>query len=388
MARLSRALLHAWAGHARGLKVRAGDLSFSGGRSRSCGIVGAPNIGKSTLFNAMTATQAAQAANYPFCTIDPNIGRVAIPDLRLAVLADAAKSAKIIGAQLEFVDIAGLVKGASEGAGLGNKFLGNIRQVSVIVQLLRCFEDPGVEHVDGSVDPVRDFDMIETELLLADLQTLGKKRQKTGAKDAQLAAQEAELALRLIKDLDNGIPARDVMIDEEEAAAFRGLGLLTGKPLMLLCNVSEQELQGNAHTQAVQDMLAKRVCASLEAEVSQMEDEDKLEMLQTYGLDDTGLARVIRESNALLGLSTFYTVGPQEARAWSYPSGMLVPQAAGIIHSDMERGFIKAETISYSDYLACGGESGAKEAGKLRLEGKEYKVADGDIFHFKFNVTK
>ncbi|EKX51192.1 hypothetical protein GUITHDRAFT_157221 [Guillardia theta CCMP2712] len=360
-----------------------------------------PNVGKSTLFNALTNTQAAQAANYPFCTIDPNVGKVAIPDMRLEKLAKVAASAKIIGAQLEFVDIAGLVKGASEGAGLGNKFLSHIRQVSMIVQLVRCFDDSSREiitHVDGSVDPVRDIETIETELLLADIQTLSKKDG-----NSKKSANEQELAARILKDLDKGIPARKFILQPEEVASFRNFSLLTGKPMLIVCNVPDSQLSGNKYTEAVQQLLQKRksedpeyveeqgdvinVCSKLEEEVSLMDDpESREQILQEYGLEKTGLSKIVAESNRRLGLQTYYTVGPQEARAWQFPEGMLAPQAAGIIHTDFEKGFIKAETISYDDYIACGGEQGAKEAGKLRLEGKEYVCQDGDIFHFKFNV--
>ena len=400
-------------------QIRADLASFLGGRSRSCGIVGMPNVGKSTLFNALTNTQAAQAANYPFCTIEPNVGRVAIPDARLEALARLAGSAKVIGAQLEFVDIAGLVKGASEGAGLGNKFLGNIRQVSMILMLLRCFDDTDkdiITHVDGSVDPVRDLETIETELLLADIQTLtrrlgaGKNERKTVA--AWSMASEVALVERILGVLDQGMPARDLMLSEEEALIFRHLQLLTGKPLLVACNVPESQVQGKDHTRAVAEFLSTREQASeakkagglgaesshvaaisvscrLEEEVSMVADdvETRDNILREYGLQETGLNQVIHASNQMLALSTFYTVGPQEARAWPFAQGIAAPKAAGLIHSDFERGFIKAETISFQDFVAYGGEAEAREAGKLRLEGKDYVPQDGDIFHFKFNTT-
>lgn len=381
-------------------EIRAADASFTGGRSRSCGIVGMPNVGKSTLFNALTNTQKAEAANYPFCTIEPNVGRVAVPDTRLETLAKLAGSKKTVGSQLEFVDIAGLVRGASEGAGLGNKFLANIREVSTIVQLLRCFDDTEetiIEHVDGSVDPVRDLDTIETELMLADIQTLSKHTTKNKRVAAKAPA-EAALVEKVMAQLDAGKPARDLMLKEEEVKAFRELRLLSAKPLLLVCNVSESGLAGNVHVKKLEEHLkATReegavelitVCSTLEAELSTMggDEESKTEMLQEYGLDDTGLSRVIAASNQLLGLGTFYTVGPQEARAWPFPKGYTAPQAAAIIHTDMERGFIRAETIAYDDYVALGGEAQCKAAGKLRLEGKEYVCQDGDVYMFRFNV--
>jgi len=395
-------------------EIRADLASFPGGRSRSCGIVGMPNVGKSTLFNALTNTQAAQAANYPFCTIEPNVGRVAIPDARLETLAKIEGSKKVVGAQLEFVDIAGLVRGASEGAGLGNKFLGNIRQVSMVLMLLRCFDDTDkdiITHVDGSVDPIRDLETIETELLLADMQTLTKRDSSAGKKknEAWSPAMEKALIAKVLENLDKGVPARDMMLSEDEVPIFRQLQLLTGKPLLVACNVPENEVNGNAHTSKVQEFLRARalaklssdlgsagshiaalaVCCRLEEEVSMMADdaESRDSILKEYGLEETGLNRIIHESNTMLALNTYYTVGPEEARAWPFPQGITAPKAAGLIHSDFERGFIKAETLTYDDFVAYKGEAGAKEAGKMRLEGKEYVCKDGDIFLFKFNTT-
>ncbi len=363
----------------------------------NCGIVGLPNVGKSTLFNALTSTAAAQAANYPFCTIEPNVGRVAVPDGRMEKLAAVAKSAKLIPTQLEFVDIAGLVRGASRGEGLGNQFLANIREVDAIVHVLRCFEDGDITHVEGSVDPVRDAETIETELMLADLDSLERrviqtqKKAKGGDKEAkaQLEVMEPVLAA-----LQNGKPARSVPFEAEQRQILRTLGLLTSKPVLYACNVEEASAaSGNAFSAKVAAMAEAQgaahvvISAAIEAEVSQLTDEaERQEFLETLGLSETGLARVIRAGYDLLHLITFFTVGPKETHAWTLPRGLKAPQAAGVIHTDFERGFIRAETISYDDYIACGGEAGAKEAGKMRLEGKEYVVADGDVFHFLFNV--
>ncbi|MFN3863481.1 MAG: redox-regulated ATPase YchF [Erythrobacter sp.] len=362
-----------------------------------CGIVGLPNVGKSTLFNALTETQAAQAANYPFCTIEPNVGLVAVPDERLEKIAAIAKSAKIIPTQLGFVDIAGLVKGASKGEGLGNQFLGNIREVDAIVHVLRCFEDDDIQHVANKVDPIADAEVVETELMLADLESLEKrvpaaaKRAAAGDKEAKAMASVLGQALELLRE---GKPARlTVPNDDEEARLFRQAQLLTAKPVLYVCNVAEEDAaQGNELSAkvfakaAAEGAEAVVVSAKIEAELVAMPEEDRAEFLEALGLTESGLARVIRAGYKLLGLKTFFTVGPKEARAWTFPAGAKAPQAAGEIHSDFERGFIRAETIAYDDYVTLGGEAGAKEAGKLRQEGKEYVVQDGDILLFKFNV--
>ena len=362
-----------------------------------CGIVGLPNVGKSTLFNALTATQSAEAANYPFCTIEPNVGRVAVPDERLDVLARIAGSAKIIPTQLEFVDIAGLVAGASKGEGLGNQFLGHIREVDAIAHVLRCFEDDDITHVAGSVDPIRDMEIIETELMLADLESLEKrlpmqqKKAKGGDKDA---AAEAAVMDPVIKALHEGKPARAVKLDADDAIILKRMQLLTSKPVMFVCNVAESEAAtGNEFTVKVEAVAREQgatvvvISAAIEAEVAQLSDAaEKREFLETLGLKETGLARIIASGYALLDLVTFFTVGPKEAHAWTLRRGGRAPEAAGVIHTDFEKGFIRAETIAYADYVACKGENGAKEAGKLRLEGKDYVTQDGDIFHFRFNV--
>jgi hypothetical protein len=362
-----------------------------------CGIVGLPNVGKSTLFNALTETQAAQAANYPFCTIEPNVGQVAVPDERLQKIAAIAKSAKIIETQLGFVDIAGLVKGASKGEGLGNQFLGNIREVDAIVHVLRCFEDDDIQHVANKVDPIADAEVVETELMLSDLESLEKrvpaaaKRGAAGDKEAKAMASVLGQALELLRE---GKPARlTVPGDEEEARLFRQAQLLTAKPVLYVCNVAEEDAaEGNALSAkvfakaAAEGAQAVVVSAAIEAELVAMPVEDRAEFLEALGLTESGLARVIRAGYKLLGLKTFFTAGPKEARAWTFPDGAKAPQAAGEIHSDFERGFIRAETIAFEDYVTLGGEAGAKEAGKLRQEGKEYVVQDGDVLLFKFNV--
>ena len=361
----------------------------------NCGIVGLPNVGKSTLFNALTQTAAAQAANYPFCTIEPNVGRVAVPDTRLDTLTRIGKSQKTVPTSLEFVDIAGLVRGASKGEGLGNQFLANIREVDAIVHVLRCFEDGDVTHVEGSIDPIRDAETVETELMLADLDSLEKRAQGL-VKRARGGDKEALAQMALIEPikaaLEAGRPARTAVPAGEEEAAKR-LQLLTTKPVLYVCNVEEASAAtGNAQSARVferakaEGAQAVVVSAAIEAEISQMAQEDRAEFLSSLGLEDSGLDRVIRAGYALLGLITYFTVGPKEARAWTILKGMKGPQAAGVIHGDFERGFIAAETIAFDDYVALGGEQGAKEAGKMRVEGKEYVVRDGDVMLFRFNV--
>ncbi|MGH6989680.1 MAG: redox-regulated ATPase YchF [Stellaceae bacterium] len=362
----------------------------------NCGIVGLPNVGKSTLFNALTATEAAEAANYPFCTIEPNIGRVAVPDERLEICARLAKSAKIVPTQLEFVDIAGLVRGASQGEGLGNQFLGQIRAVDAVALVLRCFEDGNVTHVEGTLDPVRDAETVETELLLADLDSLDR-RIRAAEKKARGQDREAKAQLQLIERakalLDDGKPARALVLQPEEQPLFRELQLLTAKPVLYIANVEEDAAAtGNALSARVADYAAARgasavvISAAIEAELAQLAEADKAEYLQSLGLAGPGLDRVIAAGYRLLDLITFLTVGPKEAKAWTVPQGTKAPQAAGAIHSDFEKGFIRAEIIAYADFVACGGEQGAREAGKMRLEGADYVVKDGDIVHFRFNV--
>src|SRR5215510_6146425 len=362
----------------------------------NCGIVGLPNVGKSTLFNALTATQAAQAANYPFCTIEPNVGRVAVPDGRLDKLAAIAASAKIVATQLEFVDIAGLVKGASKGEGLGNQFLANIREVDAIAHVLRCFENADVTHVSGSVDPARDAEIVETELMLADLDSLEKrqpnleKRAKGGDKEAQAELPVVNKALDALRE---GKPARAAAITIEERPVFHRLQLITAKPMMYVLNVDEASAaSGNAYSAKAEAYAKERgipsvvISAAIEAEVAQLPLGDQAEYLAHLGLEETGLARVVRAGYQLLDLVTFFTVGPKEAKAWTVRREAKAPEAAGVIHTDFEKGFIRAETIAYDDYVALNGEAGARDAGKLRLEGKEYVVADGDVMHFRFNT--
>ncbi|MFC7551432.1 redox-regulated ATPase YchF [Pseudoroseomonas wenyumeiae] len=361
----------------------------------NCGIVGLPNVGKSTLFNALTQTASAQAANYPFCTIEPNVGRVAVPDARLQTIAKIGKSQKIVPTSLEFVDIAGLVRGASKGEGLGNQFLANIRETDAIVHVLRCFEDSDVTHVEGSVDPLRDADIIETELMLADMDSIEKRlvglQKRARGGDRESAAQVA-LMEPILAALQDGKPARTA-IPKGQEEAVRRLQLLTSKPVLYVCNVEEASAgEGNAFSAKVferakaEGAKAVVVSAAIEAEISQMDEADRGEFLEGLGLHDSGLDRVIAAGYSLLGLITYFTVGPKEARAWTIIKGMKAPQAAGVIHGDFERGFIAAETTAYDDYVALGGEQAAKEAGKTRVEGKEYVVKDGDIMLFRFNV--
>ena len=360
------------------------------------GIVGLPNVGKSTLFNALTKTAAAQAAIFPFCTIEPNVGDVAVPDARLDKLAEIAKSAQVIPTRITFVDIAGLVKGASKGEGLGNQFLANIREVDAIAHVLRCFEDGDVVHVDGRVDPVADADTIETELMLADIESLEKRLQnivrKVRGGDKE-AVQQERLMKAALAVLEEGKPARLVEVDDEDRKAWDMLQLLTTKPVLYVCNVSEEDAaDGNAHSAAVAEMAAAQgnahvvISAAIEEEISQLDDDEAKEFLGEMGLDEPGLDRVIRAGYDLLHLETYFTAGPKEARAWTIPAGTLAPQAAGVIHGDFEKGFIRAETIAYDDYVTLGGENPAKEAGKMRAEGKGYVVKDGDVLHFLFNT--
>ena len=363
----------------------------------NCGIVGLPNVGKSTLFNALTETAAAEAANYPFCTIEPNTGRVAVPDPRLDALASLAGSATVIPTQLEFVDIAGLVRGASKGEGLGNQFLANIREVDAIAHVLRCFDDSEITHVDGSVDPLRDAATVETELMLADIDSLERRMaalvKKTRGGDAD-AKRDLAMMEKLFAGLSDGVPARRIAgLSDDETRRLPQMQLLSAKPVLYVCNVAESDAAtGNDHSQAVADYAEKDgaahvvVSAAIEAEITQLDADDKAEFLAELGLDEAGLARLIRAGYGLLDLLTFFTAGPKEARAWTVAAGSSAPEAAGAIHTDFQRGFIRAETISFDDYIACKGESGARDAGKLRIEGADYKVVDGDVFHFRFNV--
>jgi len=360
------------------------------------GIVGLPNVGKSTLFNALTKTAAAQAANFPFCTIEPNVGEVAVPDARLEALAAIAGSKQLIPTRMTFVDIAGLVKGASKGEGLGNQFLANIREVDAIAHVLRCFEDGDVTHVEGRVDPIADAETIETELMIADLESLEKRlanlARKINAGDKQ-AKEDARLMMAAKEVLEQGQPARTVKIAEDDRKAWNMLQLLTAKPVLYVCNVEEaQAATGNALSEKVAQMAQEQgaasvvISAKIEEEISQLDDEEATMFLEELGLHEAGLDRLIRAGYQLLGLETYFTVGPKEARAWTIRKGTLAPQAAGVIHGDFERGFIRAETVAYEDYVKYKGETGAKEAGKFRVEGKTYEVQDGDVLHFLFNA--
>ncbi len=359
-----------------------------------CGIVGLPNVGKSTLFNALTRAQIA-AENYPFCTIDPNVGVVPVPDPRLSVLAGIAGSERLLPATIEFVDIAGLVAGASKGEGLGNQFLSHIRETDAIAHVVRCFEDDDIIHVAGRIKPLDDIEVINTELALADLDTIergllrAEKAAKAGDKDA---IKQRDLMKKLREHLDSGKPARSLVKDAEERKLLQELHLITIKPLMYVANVAENGFTNNPHLDAVTQLAASEnsevvaVCAAIESEIAQLEEADRAEFLKDIGLDEPGLNRVIRAGYKLLGLQTYFTVGPKEARAWTVRIGATAPQAAGVIHTDFEKGFIRAEVIAYNDYVANKGEQGAKEVGKLRLEGKEYIVQEGDVMHFRFNV--
>ena len=362
-----------------------------------CGIVGLPNVGKSTLFNALTQTAAAQAANYPFCTIEPNVGDVAVPEPRLAKLAEIAQSKEVLPARMNFVDIAGLVEGASKGEGLGNQFLANIRETDAIAYVLRCFDDDDITHVANKIDPLADLETVETELMLADLESLEKRRvnlekkAKSGDKEAKATIALVDLAL---EQLNNGKPARFAEVSKDDEKAWKGLQLLTTKPVLFIANVDEDSAaDGNDYSQRVIDRAKEEgaeavvISAKIESELAILEDEEeRAEYLETIGLEEAGLDRLIHTGYSLLGLQTYFTAGPKEARAWTIRRGTPAPQAAGVIHTDFERGFIRAETISYEDFTKLNGEQGARDAGRLRQEGKDYVVQDGDVMLFRFNV--
>ncbi len=361
-----------------------------------CGIVGLPNVGKSTLFNALTRTAAAAAANFPFCTIEPNVGEVPVPDERLDTLARIGRSRRTIPTRLTFVDIAGLVRGASKGEGLGNQFLTNIREVDAIAHVLRCFEDDDIAHVEGRIDPVADAETIETELMLADLDSIERRLQNI-ARRIRGGDKEAAVQDRLLRQaktaLEQGRPARTVGVAPEDARAWKALQLLTAKPVLYVCNVDEgSAATGNAQSDLVARMAEEQgaawvvISAAIEEEIAQLDDAERAEFLADMGLEETGLDRLIRAGYELLHLIAYFTVGPKQARAWTVPRGTKAPQAAGVIHGDFERGFIRAETIPYADFIACNGEQGARDAGKMRSEGKTYRVADGDVLHILFNT--
>jgi ribosome-binding ATPase len=361
-----------------------------------CGIVGLPNVGKSTLFNALTQTATAQAANYPFCTIEPNVGEVAVPEPRLEKLAAVGGSKEIIPARMNFVDIAGLVEGASQGEGLGNKFLANIRETDAIIYVLRCFENDDITHVSGKVDPIADFEVVETELMLADMESLEKRKagvvKKANSGDKEAKAQVALIDLALV-ELNAGRPARRAVISKDDTRAWNMLQLLTSKPVLFVANVDEDSAAtGNEYSKRVEARAAEEgaacvvISAQIEAELALLDEPDRSEYLETLGLEEPGLTRLIHTGYDLLDLQTYFTVGPKEARAWTIRKGWSAPKAAGVIHGDFEKGFIRAETVAYKDYVEFGGEAGAKEAGKMRSEGKEYIVQDGDVMLFRFNV--